>query len=595
MGRSDSSKPTPDGQPRQHFGGSHVSPRDQVDSPSVIRGGGPGTTLPGPTPINIAWRAMPSPYAAAAARPPYVSVTTQGTTKVLGVRTSSPLTSIKHPFRQQTAQGVSRSSSASRTTEGASTHVGSFDPTDVGGLVHLDENRSSRHLSSTPEISVTFLAQEGGPMSQECPTSNPNTEHPGGSIYVFPSTLQPVSQAPRVPAKEASTMLPTPNRYWRLFNDRGLAPPDPGHSPITPGLGPPDVTTEAFLDGEREAPQSRPSQGEHPRGSAPHPPVEATIENPNASVSQPPNRSRDVMRLLPEPDVVSSDSTNSVRKQLCQVNQRLDEVQRDFVRSKEEVEETTKGGYPFAPKILDKPIPSNFRLPTLEPYDGSTDLTEHVAVFIAQMALYDTSNALIDWRQGSGKITRNPEVTSLKDNLLGHPEEETGQSYRPLGLSRSRSIQPELREGDDAYPDHDDALVISAQIANAQVKSVMVDTGRFTGDSVSLVGTAVLPITIGEEPRSKTLLVSFIVVALPSAYNTIIGRPMLNKLRAVVSMYHRVMKFPTKVGVGEVRSDPRESRKCYLTATTLPKKLKVLPPTHGIRDSSKASPKPEPT
>ncbi|RRT64315.1 hypothetical protein B296_00015063 [Ensete ventricosum] len=85
------------------------------------------------------------------------------------------------------------------------------------------------------------------------------------------------------------------------------------------------------------------------------------------------------MRLPPEPDVVSSDSTNSVREQLRQVNQRLDEVQRDFVRSKEEVGETTKGRSPFAPEILDKPIPSSFRLPTLEPYDGSTDPTEHVA------------------------------------------------------------------------------------------------------------------------------------------------------------------------------------------------------------------------
>ncbi|RZR97827.1 hypothetical protein BHM03_00027082 [Ensete ventricosum] len=174
-------------------------------------------------------------------------------------------------------------------------------------------------------------------------------------------------------------MLPTPNCYWRLFNDPGLAPPNPGLSPITPGLGPPAVTTEAFLGltqqvrtltgmiqaivpyipqlaqapthqhphvprqtVHQEAPQSRPSQGEHP-GGTPHPPVEATIENPNASVSQPPNRSRDVMRLPPEPDVVSSDSTNSVREQLRQVNKRLDEVQRDFVRSKEEVGETTKG------------------------------------------------------------------------------------------------------------------------------------------------------------------------------------------------------------------------------------------------------------
>ncbi|RRT52466.1 hypothetical protein B296_00007209 [Ensete ventricosum] len=115
--------------------------------------------------------------------------------------------------------------------------------------------------------------------------------------------------------------------------------------------------------------------GEHPGGAPHYPPIEATIENPNASVSQPTNRSRDVMRTPLEPDVVSSDSTNSVREQLCQVNQRLNEVQRDFVISKEEVRETTKGGSPFAPEILDKPIPSSFRLPTLEPYDGSTDMT----------------------------------------------------------------------------------------------------------------------------------------------------------------------------------------------------------------------------
>ncbi|RWW40136.1 hypothetical protein BHE74_00054468 [Ensete ventricosum] len=104
-------------------------------------------------------------------------------------------------------------------------------------------------------------------------------------------------------------------------------------------------------------------------------------------------------------------------------------------------------------------------------------------------------------------------------------------------------------------------------------------TPGFTGDLVSPAGTAVLPVTVGEEPRSKTLLVSFIVVALPSAYNAIIGRPTLNKLRAVVLTYHRIMKFPTRVGVGEVQSDPRESRQCYLTATTLPKKLKASPPT----------------
>ncbi|RWW60640.1 hypothetical protein BHE74_00032358 [Ensete ventricosum] len=101
------------------------------------------------------------------------------------------------------------------------------------------------------------------------------------------------------------------------------------------------------------------------------------------------------MRIPLESDVVSSDSTNSEREQLRQVNQRLNEVQRDFVRSKEEVGETTKGESPFAPEILDKPIPSSFRLPTLEPYNGSTDPSEHVATFRAQMALCDTSDALM--------------------------------------------------------------------------------------------------------------------------------------------------------------------------------------------------------
>ncbi|RRT42265.1 hypothetical protein B296_00053370 [Ensete ventricosum] len=228
-------------------------------------------------------------------------------------------------------------------------------------------------------------------------------------------------------------VLPTPNHYWRLFNDSGLTPPDPGLTPPPPSLGPPIVIAEAFLGLaqqvrtltgmiqaivpyipqptqapmhqrpdvprltlQQEVPQSWSTQGEHPGSGAPHhPSIEAMIENPNASVSQPTNRSRDVMCTPLEPDVVSSDSTNSVREQLRQLNQRLDEVQRDFVISKEEVGEITKGGSPYAPEILDKPIPSSFRLPTLEPYDGSTDPSEHVAAFRAQMALYDTSDVLM--------------------------------------------------------------------------------------------------------------------------------------------------------------------------------------------------------
>ncbi|RWV86458.1 hypothetical protein BHE74_00031569 [Ensete ventricosum] len=74
----------------------------------------------------------------------------------------------------------------------------------------------------------------------------------------------------------------------------------------------------------------------------------------------------------------------------------------------------------------------------------------------------------------------------------------------------------------------------------------------FTRDSIVPLGTTTLPITLGQEPRSKTLMVTFMVVGLPTAYNIILGRPTLNKLRAVVSTYHCAIKFPTRAGVGEV-------------------------------------------
>ena len=139
------------------------------------------------------------------------------------------------------------------------------------------------------------------------------------------------------------------------------------------------------------------------------------------------------------------------------------------------------------------------------------------------------------------------------------------------------------------HPNHDDALVISARIANTRVKRIMVDTGSsanvlyfdafqklgltikdltpsqstligFTGDSVLSLGTTTIPVTLGEVPQVKMVMVTFMVVELPSAYNAILGRPTLKKFRAVISIYHRAIKFPTQEGVGEAKSDPRESR-----------------------------------
>ncbi|RRT33544.1 hypothetical protein B296_00055675 [Ensete ventricosum] len=82
----------------------------------------------------------------------------------------------------------------------------------------------------------------------------------------------------------------------------------------------------------------------------------------------------------------------------------------------------------------------------------------------------------------------------------------------------------------------------------------------FTGDAITPVGVVTLPMTLGNEPRTKSFMVPSVVVELPSVYNVIIRRPTLNKLTAVVSIYYRSIKFLTSARLGEVRSDTRESR-----------------------------------
>ncbi|KAL2252543.1 UNVERIFIED_CONTAM: hypothetical protein Sindi_0049000, partial [Sesamum indicum] len=140
--------------------------------------------------------------------------------------------------------------------------------------------------------------------------------------------------------------------------------------------------------------------------------------------------------------------------------------------------------------------------------------------------------------------------------------------------------------------DENDPMVIRMDIVNHQVHKVLV----YNGSSIDIIFTNVLrkmdlgelklkpvrtpligfvesedvpkgvidlPVSMGEEPRRKTCMIQFLVVDSLFAYNVVLGRPGLNKFRAVVSTYHLKMKFPTKYGIWEVRYDQKAARKCY--------------------------------
>ncbi|XP_061336886.1 uncharacterized protein LOC133283967 [Gastrolobium bilobum] len=167
-------------------------------------------------------------------------------------------------------------------------------------------------------------------------------------------------------------------------------------------------------------------------------------------------------------------------------------------------------------------------------------------------------------------------------------------------LSTPRYLKQAISFDDDDYgdiiPDHDDPLVISACMANLQVKRIMIDNGSsadiifwdafcamhipeehllhgcsnligFTGECVQPKGTIEMWVTFGNLPLAQTIKVKFYVIEYASAYNIILGRPTIAALKAIISIPHLLKKFRNKSGtVVAIRGDQKTARSCYNTS-----------------------------
>jgi len=61
-----------------------------------------------------------------------------------------------------------------------------------------------------------------------------------------------------------------------------------------------------------------------------------------------------------------------------------------------------------------------------------------------------------------------------------------------------------------------------------------------------------------------TIVIRYVVVNTPSAYNLLLGRHSLNRLGAVTSTKHMKMTLPSLEGrMITIRSNQKDARKCY--------------------------------
>ena len=150
-------------------------------------------------------------------------------------------------------------------------------------------------------------------------------------------------------------------------------------------------------------------------------------------------------------------------------------------------------------------------------------------------------------------------------------------------------IEDEVRT---VHHPHNDSLVITILVANKKMDRVLVDSGSsadimtldvfdgmglnrgdmrcvetwlsgFAEGCIAPKGVIDLPVTLGEGKQQATKMTKFLVMDTRSAYNVILGRPSLYRFRAAVSVYHHVMKFPCKHGVGTLRGEQQAPRSCY--------------------------------
>ncbi|KAG7568071.1 Retrotransposon gag domain [Arabidopsis thaliana x Arabidopsis arenosa] len=206
----------------------------------------------------------------------------------------------------------------------------------------------------------------------------------------------------------------------------------------------------------------------------------------------------------------------------------------------------------------------------------------------------NTPKKMIDVIMGGSKLCRDS-IRSIKRHKKSAAI-QTAVGFQSNEQTPSISFDNSDTQG--LTGPHDDALVITLDVANFEVTRCLIDTGSsvdliflstlqrmgiskadiigppvplvaFTSDTSMSLGNIKLPVLAAGVPK----IVEFIVFDRPAAYNIILGTPWIYQMKAIPSTYHQCVKYPTPGGIRTIRGDQETSLRSILHGPSQPGRL----------------------
>ncbi|GKV48032.1 hypothetical protein SLEP1_g54871 [Rubroshorea leprosula] len=174
-------------------------------------------------------------------------------------------------------------------------------------------------------------------------------------------------------------------------------------------------------------------------------------------------------------------------------------------------------------------------------------------------------------------------MTVNKNRPLKRPFEEAEWENTPITFSPADYKRAD--EEPDVMMPHADPFVAMLNPSSLQKHEGPIY--GFNNQPVPVEGVITLPIYVGSEPRFRMASITFLVVKMESAFNAILGRATLCKLKAVISQPHLCMKFPTPQGVGVLKGNQKMARACYQDTF---KKVELTVAPRGSENSKPTQP-----